>query len=486
MAQTEHNTNAWSVFSKQKKILIIAFAAFGGFFSPVSAAIYFPAIQTIANDFDKSTSLINLTITTYMIFQGLAPTVFGDLAEMWGKRPVYLIAFTIYIASNIGLALQNSYAALLVLRCLQSTGSSAAIALAISSAGDVARGSERGKYVGITSSLFLIGPAIGPVIGGLLSGYLSWRAIFWFLAILSAVFLMSYALFCPETARSVVGNGSIKPPKLNQSFFELLSGRHSRSDSPDVEKDPASDQQSFPKRSWRIPNPGHSLILMKEKDIAMILFYNSLMFAATYQLTASVVTIFKDKYGYNDIQIGLCYLPYGLGTMISSYIGGRLLDWNLRRIAAPLNYNVDNRAEAADSQAFPWEKARLQVIAPAALAASALFLCYGWILQAQTSVAVPLVFQFFIGLTATSSTNAFSVMLVDSYPTKSATASAANNFTRCLLGAGATAAIQPMLTAMGRGGCFSFVAGVLFLFSPSMLALAKHGPKWRKERHLRG
>jgi MFS family permease len=65
-----------------------------------------------------------------MIFQGLAPTVFGDLADMAGRRPAYIIAFTIYLGANIGLALQNSYAALFILRCIQSTGSSGAIAWA--------------------------------------------------------------------------------------------------------------------------------------------------------------------------------------------------------------------------------------------------------------------------------------------------------------------------------------------------------------------
>lgn len=196
-------------------------AAFGGFFSPLSSSIYFPAIQTLAHHFHKSTSLINLTITSYMIFQGLAPTVFGTLADFPGKRPVYMVTLVIYMAANIGLALQNNYAGLLVLRCLQSTGSSASIALAISTAGDIARGSERGRYVGLTASGFLIDPAIGPVVGGLLAGFLSWRAIFWFLTILSGCFLILYTFLCPETARSIVGNGSITPPKLNQPFLQL-------------------------------------------------------------------------------------------------------------------------------------------------------------------------------------------------------------------------------------------------------------------------
>ena len=51
----------------------------------------------------------------------------GDFADRTGRRPAYIICFIIYIASNIGLALQDSYAALIVLRCLQSSGISIAL-----------------------------------------------------------------------------------------------------------------------------------------------------------------------------------------------------------------------------------------------------------------------------------------------------------------------------------------------------------------------
>ena len=540
----------WSVFSKRKKRLIIFLASWGGFFSPVSAAIYFPAIQTLAHDFDKSTSLINLTITSYMILQGLAPTFFGVLAEHVGKRPVYLITFTIYIGANIGLALQDNYAALLALRCLQSTGSSATIALAIGTAGDVARGSERGTYVGWTSGGFLIGPAIGPVIGGLLAGSLSWRAIFWFLTIMAVVYLAVYATLCPETARSVVGNGSITPPPFNRTLLEVLSASkaekaakaasrdlerneqrqntakpilsredltnseekealgerepanqsgHETSDpekdealamaaSKDARKTPPSDEgkkgPAMPstRRKFRFPNPLESLILLKEVDIAIILFYNALLFGAPYQMMASTVTIFKELYGYDDTTIGLCYMPFGIATMIGSVVGGRISDWNLKRIARAGNFEIDRQSDSPESQAVPWEKARMQVAAPFALAGGCFFIGYGWSVNWHTPVAVPLVLQFFIGLSANTGANAFSVMLVDRYPSKSATASAANNFTRCLFGAGATAVIEPMLKAMGRGPCFFFVGGVLLLFSPLMLVLVKHGPRWRMER----
>jgi MFS family permease len=94
-----------------------------------------------------TTELINLTITSYMIFQALAPTFFGGLADTMGRRPVYILLFIIYLGANIGLALQRSFAALLILRMLQSTGSSGVIALANGVVADIAHAGERGLYM---------------------------------------------------------------------------------------------------------------------------------------------------------------------------------------------------------------------------------------------------------------------------------------------------------------------------------------------------
>lgn len=65
--------------------------------SNVTQNIYFPALNPIANDLGVSVSLINLTLTTYMILQGIAPTLFGDFGDMAGRRPAFIIAICIYI-----------------------------------------------------------------------------------------------------------------------------------------------------------------------------------------------------------------------------------------------------------------------------------------------------------------------------------------------------------------------------------------------------
>ena len=73
---------------------------------------------------------------------------FGDLADRSGRRPVYILAFIVYFFANLGLALQNSYAALMVLRAMQSGGSSATVAIGNGVVADVITSAERGTYIG--------------------------------------------------------------------------------------------------------------------------------------------------------------------------------------------------------------------------------------------------------------------------------------------------------------------------------------------------
>lgn len=114
----------YTVFSKTSKRIIVLLCAIAGFFSPFSAFTYFPALEYMAADLDVSLQLMNLTITVYLVVQGVIPAVLGDLADQIGRRPVYLIVLSVYVAACIGLALQKSYTALVVLRMLQSAGSS--------------------------------------------------------------------------------------------------------------------------------------------------------------------------------------------------------------------------------------------------------------------------------------------------------------------------------------------------------------------------
>ena len=118
------SASPYSAFTLSQKRWIVSLAALAGMFSPMSSFIFYPAITSIAHSLDVTVALVNLAITTYMVVSGVTPALLGNAADKTGRRPVYLLALSLYFVANIGLALQSDFAALLVLRMVQSAGSS--------------------------------------------------------------------------------------------------------------------------------------------------------------------------------------------------------------------------------------------------------------------------------------------------------------------------------------------------------------------------
>ena len=480
----------YSVFSKKQKQYIVFMVTVAAFISPTSANIYFPALNPLAKDLNVSDALINVTLTSFMIFQGIAPTFIGDLADMAGRRPAYIVASIIYLGANIGLALQNSFPALLVLRCLQSAGSSGGIALGFGVVADISTSSERGSYVGIVGAGTMLGPALGPVIGGILAQFLGWRSIFWFCFIFSAVWLIPFILTVPETGRNVVGNGSVPPIGWNMTVLDYLRQRKELKSQDSLSRSATSDERHRAQaelashRKLKFPNPLKTIYIIAEKDVALVLIYNSLIYTAFYDVIASMPVMFKQTYGFNDLEIGLCYLPFGFGCAVTSFLNGKLLDRNYKRIAKRIGFAID-RKHGDDLRYFPIEEARIGIMWPILSVGLASILCYGWAMEMNAPLAAPLVLTFLIGFCVNGSFNILSTLMVDLYPQSPATATAANNLVRCFMGAGGTGIINIMVEKMGRGWCFTFIALVCTVTMPMLLAEIKWGPGWREERQVR-
>ena len=81
-------------------------------------------------------------------------------------------------AANLGLALQNSFSALMGLRLLQSAGSSGTIDLLVALVGDTVVPAERGVYMAWAGLGDILGPSISPIAGGLIAQRLAWHWIF--------------------------------------------------------------------------------------------------------------------------------------------------------------------------------------------------------------------------------------------------------------------------------------------------------------------
>lgn len=472
----------YTVFTRTERWLITLIMGTAMFFSPMTANIYFPAMPTLAKETSSTIQEINLTITTYVILQGVSPLFVGDLADKFGRRPIYLLTFTIYAAASLGLSLnQSSYAALLALRILQSAGCSATAAISYGVLADVAMPSERGAMLGAAMVAANTGPTIGPLLGGIITSKLGWHWIFWFLTILGSLFLLIVWLVFPETSRKIVDNGSILPSPLNRPLLSFLHQLPRNAVHP-----PPSATLTNSLKQFHLPNPLPALFVIFHPDTALVLWISAIHYTAYYALQATMPALFTEPpYMLTPLQIGLTYLSIGIGVALGGFINGRTLDHNYRKTASRIGFTI-NKVSGDDLTHFPIERARTRFSILFIPLHAILLIGYSWVCHAKLHLAVILTFQFMLGFLQTCIVQTFNTLLVDIFPENPSTASAAGNITRCVLSAAGIAGVNPLLKGLGYGWVFTMVGLVAGTTSlGAMGAVRWKGMEWRGRRRGR-
>jgi multidrug resistance protein len=409
--------------------------------------------------------------------QGLAPAFIGGFSDEAGRRPSYVICFVVYIAANIGLGVQNSYPALMVLRCIQSAGSSATVALANAVVADMVTSQERGIYVSYMSIAPQAGPSLGPVIGGLLAKYLGWHSIFWFLLIVAGVVFMPFLFFFPETCRTVVDDGSVPPPKWNRCYTNNSLERRLINAGWAISYEKRNILAK--ERNLRFPNPLRTVRIIFMKESGFALWYIAIVCCGLYATTILIPNQFGSVYNFNELQISLCYLPLGVGSMLAAVVRGRIIDSRYRHYAKKLGMSLESNRNV-DLSNFPIERARLEVALPTLALGSLCIIGFGWMIEYKVNLAGPLIFLFVIGFCVSASMNTVAVLLIDVFPGRAGTATAANNMCRCWLGAAATSGVSPMIGKVGIGWTTTFFGGLAIVFSPILWYIMINGPTWRR------
>ncbi|KAK4623903.1 Citrate exporter 1 [Fulvia fulva] len=75
----------YTIFTPRAKLFIIIAVSISSLISPFGATTFYPALDTIANDYGVTPTLINLSLTTYMIVQAIAPALIAGMSDQNGR-----------------------------------------------------------------------------------------------------------------------------------------------------------------------------------------------------------------------------------------------------------------------------------------------------------------------------------------------------------------------------------------------------------------
>ncbi|KAI9324710.1 MFS multidrug transporter [Zopfochytrium polystomum] len=502
----------YTIFDTRQKNLIVALASIAATFSGFASNIYFPALPAVSADLGVSASLANLTVTSYLIMQGLAPSFWGPVSDARGRRAAYLGTFAVFVGACVGLAVAPGYAALVVLRCAQSAGSASTIAIGSGVLGDVTTRAERGGYMGVFQAGLLVPVAVGPVVGGALAGALGWRSVFWCLAVAAGAFAIVLLLALPETLRAIVGNGAPGATSAAAAagwvvrFPLSVYQRTTRVQLPP--RDPpsaplaaaAAAAAAHPAGNKKRIDVAGPLRILTSRHCAPIILFVAVYYAVWQMSITAMSSLFASEYGLSESQVGLTYIANGMGCILGTLLTGKFLDADFRRVQ--LAHRRRTRGEvgggsstAADPsdgnggacEPFPLERARLRLLPLFAVLQCASILVFGWTVQfpSKVSMAVPIAATFVSGWTAIGTASVVTTYLVDVFPTKSAASSAALNFARCLCAAGGTSFVLPLIEAVGVGWAFTVCVGLQVLGLAGVGIQIKWGGAWRLQAEMK-
>ncbi|MGX5681130.1 MDR family MFS transporter [Schumannella luteola] len=167
-----------------RQILFVIFGLMAGMFlSSLDQTIVGTSMRTIADDLD-GLSLQAWVTTAYLITSTIATPIYGKLSDIFGRRPLFLIAIGIFLVGSVAAGFADSMYQLAAFRALQGLGAGGLMALPLAIMGDILAPRERAKYQGYFLAVFGISSVIGPLVGGLFSGtpeilfVTGWRWVF--------------------------------------------------------------------------------------------------------------------------------------------------------------------------------------------------------------------------------------------------------------------------------------------------------------------
>lgn len=158
------------------------YTVFGGIMtglalSALDSNIVGVALPTIVGDLG-GLNQIAWVGTAYLLTSTAATPLFGKLSDLYGRRQLFQVAIATFVAGSLACGLSQSMVQLVLARGLQGVGGGGLMAMSFVIIGDVVPPRERGRYVGLITSVFALCSVAGPLIGGFFVDQLSWRWIF--------------------------------------------------------------------------------------------------------------------------------------------------------------------------------------------------------------------------------------------------------------------------------------------------------------------
>jgi DHA1 family bicyclomycin/chloramphenicol resistance-like MFS transporter len=191
---------------------------------PLTVDMYLASLPEIGRLLVAPPSQVQLTISMYLVGFAIAQLLYGPFSDRHGRKPVLMVALSIYLVATLACAFAPTIETLITARFFQAVGGSGSIVLARAVVRDLYEGVRIGRELSRMAAIMALAPLVAPLIGGVLQTLFGWRSNFVVLFFAGGIALSMVWFLLPETLRMRAPE-PVSIPSTLRSYRRFLGNR---------------------------------------------------------------------------------------------------------------------------------------------------------------------------------------------------------------------------------------------------------------------
>ncbi|GAP03408.1 ChaT1 protein [Fructobacillus pseudoficulneus] len=294
------------------------------------------ALPTMVKSFHTTFSNVQWVISSYTISYAVVILVLSKLADMYGRKKMFLTCMIIFVAASAMNGLASNLLVLNIGRAIQAFGGGGLMTISMALVASIFEGKERGFAMGILGSVMGLSTVAGPLIGGILSEAFGWPAIF-YVNVPIGVFAAILVWFTVAETPSYGQGQKIDFVGMLLSaaaIFSAVYGLIQKEDNPHLSwSDPkialwlvagAVLLAIFITVELKIDKPMMNLTLFKNKNFVGAVIVAFALGSAIYANNVFLTSLMQNYMGYSAFDTGIRQIPLTMWALILGPLTGYL------------------------------------------------------------------------------------------------------------------------------------------------------------------
>ncbi len=273
-------------------------------------------------EFNCSRIVLTLGISTYVLGIGFGPMFLGPLSEFFGRRPIYVIAWPLYVLCIIPQAVAHNITTMIVARLFDGLAGSAFLAVSGGTVGDLFNRDELQAPMLLYSLVQFFGPAVGPVLGGFINSHVDWRWTYYVLLVWAFIQLVLIVVLVPETYREgpsipSVAAGLLTSMATDPVILRDMARARRKESGDDRWKAPMENVNKSIAKTIGLSLSRPFQLLIFEFMVLNLCIFSAILLGILYLFFGAFPLVFHNAHGFNLWQVGLSFLGILVGTLIA-------------------------------------------------------------------------------------------------------------------------------------------------------------------------